>query len=149
SDDARLVLKILRKEWELATPDLKEASGIKERQRLIRAIDELQRTMKVIPGDVMYEPVFTYVWTVAEGRFPSELNARISRTDALREVARAYLNAAGMSGVGELSRVTGLSRPDAGLGNHQLVDEGYAERLASGVYRLTSLATQLAQNYIV
>jgi hypothetical protein len=139
SDDARTVLKVLRKEWEMATPDLKRASGIKERQRLTRAIDELQRTMKVIPGDVMYEPVFTYIWTLAEGRFPEELSGAVSRTDALREIARAYLNGAGVSGLGELSRVTGLSRPEAGRGNHQLVDEGYAVRVSTGIYRLASL----------
>ena len=139
SDDARAVLKVLRKEWEMATPDLKGASGIRERQRLTRALDELQRTMKVIPGDVMYEPVFTYIWTLAEGRFPVELEGGVSRADAVREIARAYLNAAGISGLGELSKVTGLSRPEAGRGNHQLVDEGYAERLATGIYRLASL----------
>jgi len=142
SDDARVVLKVLRKEWELATPDLKQASGIKERARLSRAIDELQRTMKVVPGDVMYEPVFTYVWTLAEGRFPDELTARVSRADALREIARAYLRSAGMTVQGELSRVTGLSRPDSGRGNHQLVEEGFAERLATGVYRLASLSKE-------
>jgi hypothetical protein len=139
SEDARAVLKVLRKEWEMATPDLKRASGIRERQRLTRALDELQRTMKVIPGDVMYEPVFTYIWTLAEGRFPVELEGGVSRADAVREIARAYLNAAGISGLGELSKVTGLSRPEAGRGNHQLVDEGYAERLATGIYRLASL----------
>ena len=37
---------------------------------------------------------------------------------------------------GELARVTGLSRPEAGLGNHALVSEGYATRLGPGVYRL-------------
>jgi hypothetical protein len=139
-------LKVLRKEWEMATSDLKHASGIKERPRLIRAIDELQRTMKVVPGDVLYDPVFTYIWTLAEGRFPAELNARVSRTEALREIARAYLTAAGMSGLGELSRVTGLSRPDAGRGNHQLVDEGYAERIETGVYRLSSLDTEACRS---
>ena len=41
-----------------------------------------------------------------------------------------------MTLLGELSRVTGLSRPDAGRGNHALVDEGFAERVANGVYRL-------------
>ena len=138
SEDARAVLKVLRKEWEMATPDLKQASGLKDRQRLTRAIDELQRTMKMIPGDVLYDPVFTYIWALAEGRFPAELNARIPRAEALREIARAYLTAAGMTGLGELSRVTGLSRPDAGRGNHQLVDEGLAERLEPGVYRLST-----------
>jgi len=142
SEDARAVLKVLRKEWEMATPDLKRASGIRERQRLTRALDELQRTMKVIPGDVMYEPVFTYIWTLAEGRFPAELAGGVSRADAVREIARAYLNAAGICGLGELSKVTGLSRPEAGRGNHQLVDEGYAQRIATGIYRLASLSTE-------
>jgi hypothetical protein len=36
---------------------------------------------------------------------------------------------------GELARVTGLSRPDAGLGNGALVAEGVAERTAPGTYR--------------
>jgi hypothetical protein len=37
---------------------------------------------------------------------------------------------------GELARVTGLSRPDAGLGNRALVAEGYAVNPAYGVYHL-------------
>ena len=39
---------------------------------------------------------------------------------------------------GELARVTGLSRPEAGRGNRALVAEGYATMLASGTYRLTA-----------
>ena len=38
--------------------------------------------------------------------------------------------------VTELARVTGLSRPDAGLGNRALVKEGYAVKVAEGTYRL-------------
>ena len=38
---------------------------------------------------------------------------------------------------GELSRVTGLSRPVAGRGNLALVAEGYATLLERGVYRLS------------
>jgi hypothetical protein len=38
---------------------------------------------------------------------------------------------------GELARVTGLSSPEAGLGNWALVDDGFAQRLAPGVYKLT------------
>jgi len=85
------------------------------------------------------------IWTLAEGRFPAELSVKVSRADALREIARAYLYAAGMSGLGELSRVTALSRPDAGRGNHQLVDEGYAERIGTGVYRLSSFNGRLPE----
>ena len=41
-------------------------------------------------------------------------------------------------GVLSLARVTGLSRPEAGLANRALVAEKYAEMLSPGVYRLTS-----------
>jgi hypothetical protein len=135
SAEARAVLKVLRREWEMATCDLREAARIKERAHLTRALDELQRAMKVIPGDVLYEPWFTYIWTLAEGRFPQELSVKVKREDALREVARAFLNSAGMTVRGELAKVTGLTRPEAGRGNHALVSEGYAERLEVGVYR--------------
>jgi len=37
---------------------------------------------------------------------------------------------------GELARVTGLSRPEAGLANRALVKEGFATMLAPGMYRL-------------
>ena len=39
---------------------------------------------------------------------------------------------------GELARVTGLSRTEAGLGNRALVAEGYATMLGTGVYRLVA-----------
>ena len=41
---------------------------------------------------------------------------------------------------GELARVTGLSRPDAGLGNRALVKAGFAVSPARGVYRLADVA---------
>ena len=140
SADARAVLKILRREWEMATGDLRAASGITDRPRFTRALDELQRTMKVVPGEVVYEPWFTYIWTLAEGRFSQELSKKVKREDALREIARAFLDGAGMTTRGELAKVTGLSRVDAGLGNRALVAEGYAERLEVGVYRLRTMA---------
>ena len=61
----------------------------------------------------------------------------VSRSVALKEVARCFLQGAGLTVPGELARVAGLSRPDAGLGNRALVEEGYAVMLASGTYRLT------------
>ena len=140
SSEARAVLKVLRREWEMATGDLRKESGVTDRARFTRAIDELQRAMKVIPGEVVYEPSFTYIWMLAEGRFPEQLSVKVRREVALREVARAYLSGAGMIGLGELSRVTGLSRVDAGKGNHALVAEEYARRLAVGVYALRDLA---------
>lgn len=136
SDDARAVLKVLRKEWEMATCDLREASKVTERPRFTRALDELQRSLKVIPQEVLYEPWFTYIWALSEGRFAEGLAKKVRREEALREVARAYLEGAGMTLRGELAKVTGLSRADAGKGNQALVREGYAERVEDGVYRI-------------
>jgi hypothetical protein len=139
SPEARTVLKVMRREWEMASRDLQQASRITERPRFLRAMDELQRTFKIIPSEVVYQPKFTYIWTLAEGRFPEELATAVTREDSLREIARAFLNGAGMTLRGELARATGLSAPDAGLGNWALVDEGFALRLAPGVYRLKKL----------
>lgn len=144
SDEARAILRILRREWEMATCDLRVESKINDRARFTRALDELQRAMKVIPGEVLYEPWFTYIWTLAEGRFSVELSVKVKREVALREIARAFLDGAGVTLRGELAKVTGLSRPDAGLGNHALVDEGYAVRAETGVYRLAELEQRLA-----
>jgi len=145
SADARAVLKVLRKEWETATCDLRQESKVVERARFTRALDELQRTLKVIPQEVLYEPWFTYIWTLSESRFAEELSTKVRREEALREVARAYLNGAGMTLLGELSKVTGLSRPEAGKGNHALVREGFAERVEQGVYRLSDLDERVSR----
>jgi hypothetical protein len=134
---AQRILKVLRREHELATADLRAESGVTERAAFTRALDELQKQMKVIPQDVIYQP-FSYIWMLAEDRFPEELRKRVTRKNALREIARAYLAGAGMSSLGETARASGLSRVDAGLGNHQLVDEGYAVRLRRGIYALAS-----------
>ena len=136
SQAALNILKVLRKEWEMATGDLRDASGIADRGAFTKAIDELQRMFKVIPSDVVYHPKFTYIWSLAESRFQDELEMTINREEALREIARAYLLGAGMTWRGELARVTGLTNPDAGIGNWALVDEGFAERISPGVYRL-------------
>lgn len=141
SKTARAVLHALRKEWEMATSDLRIDSGVKDRTKFNRALDELQAAMLVVPGGVYYEPKFTYTWTLAVGRFPDQLRQRIKREVALREIARSFLTSAGMTIPGELARVTGLSRRDAGLGNRALVAEGYATMLSPGTYRVASLST--------
>lgn len=140
SKDALSILRVLRSEWEMGTRDLRVASRIDERGRFTRAIDELQKTFKVIPSDVIYKPMFSYIWSLAESRFHDELGIRVSREVALKEIARSYLIGAGMALRGELASVTGLSRPDAGLGSWSLVDEGVALRLKPGVYRWEGLA---------
>lgn len=142
SKAARAILHVLRREWEMATADLREDVGIRDRTAFARALDELQAAMIVVPSAVFYQPKFTYIWTLAVGRFPDELRRRVSRDAGLREIARAFLSGAGLTVPGELARVTGLSRPDAGRGNRALVVEGVATMVARGTYRLADLSIE-------
>src|SRR5262245_18707202 len=98
----------------MATADLRDESGVKDRKVFSKAIDELQAAMIVVPSEVVYQPKFSYIWTLAEGRFPEQLAQKFDRKIALREVARCFLESAGMTYPGELAKVTGLSRPEAG-----------------------------------
>ena len=139
SRPAQAILRVLRREWEMATKDLRVDAGIADRAAFTRALDELQAAMLVVPSQVVYRPFFTYLWTLGIGRFPDELRRRVSRGVALREIARCFLTGAGLTVPGELARVTGLSRAEAGLGNRALVAEGSAEMLARGVYRLRQI----------
>src|SRR5262245_7318220 len=139
SPSALLILKALRKEWEMASADLRAASGISDRKLFNKAIDELQIAMIVIPSEVVYLPKFTYIWTLAEGRFPEQAGQKVDRQTALQEIARCFLQGAGLTLPGELARVTGLSRPEAGLGNRALVTEGFALSPSTGVYHLSGL----------
>lgn len=136
SKNARSVLKVLRKEWEMATADLRAESGIKEKKDLTNAMDELQRRMKAMPQEVVYVPKFTYIWTVAEARFPAQMNQKMKREEAIYRLAKNYLSAFGMTLKGELAGKFRLTRKEAGEANHRLVDEGFAERIETGVYRL-------------
>jgi hypothetical protein len=133
------VLRVLRREWEMGTADLRAESGLKDRKAFTHAVDELQAAMIVVPSEVVYEPKFTHLWALAEERFPEELATKVDRGTALREVARSFLTGAGLTVPGELARVTGLSRPDAGLGNRALVHEGFAVMVSQGTYRLSTL----------
>jgi hypothetical protein len=138
SDNARKVLRVLRREWEMATADLRTETKIKEKSDLTKAIDELQRRMKVVPQQVLYVPRFTYIWTLAEARFPEEIKIKMPRDEAVRELARAYLSICGMTLLGDLSGAFGFYRWESGRANHQLVDEGFSERLATGIYHLVT-----------
>lgn len=140
SRNAQKILKVLRKEWEMATADLKTDSGIPDRATFSKALDELQAAMLVIPSAVYYEPKFTYIWELAIGRFPDALRQRVKRDVAVKEIARCFLTGAGLTIPGELARVTGLSRAEAGLGNRALVTEGFATMLAPGWYQLVNTA---------
>jgi len=146
SRNAQKLLRVFRREWEIATADLRDESGVKDRYAFTKALDELQAAMIVMPSEVFYQPKFTYIWTLAVGRFPDGLVKRVKRDVALREIARSFLDGAGMTVPGELARVTGLSRPEAGLGNRALVAEGYATKLGPGLYCLASLSERNAES---
>ena len=137
SEDANKILKVLRKEWEMGTSDLRLETKIENRQKLTRAIDELQRAMKVVPSEVLYQPKFTYIWTLAEARFPKETAKKFSREDAVKELARAFLKMCRMTYRGEFAKALGITRKEAGLANHALVRERFAARVSTGVYRIT------------
>jgi hypothetical protein len=94
--------------------------------------------MMVVPSEVCYLPKFTYIWTLGIGRFPDALLKRVRRELAVKEIARCFLAGAGATLPGEMARVTGLSRPEAGRGNRALVAEGYATMLSPGTYRLAA-----------
>jgi hypothetical protein len=95
--------------------------------------------MIVVPDEAVYQPKFSYLWGLAEERFPEELATKVDRHTAPREIARCFLEGAGMTVPGELARVTALTRPEAGLGNRALVEEGYAVKMAHGTYRRAAL----------
>src|SRR4051812_11313887 len=139
SRPAQAILRVLRREWEMATADLRTEAQLADRVVFNKALDELQAAMIVVPSAVYYVPKFTYIWTLAVGRFPDALRRRVRRSDAVREIARCFLTTAGATVPGELARVSGLSRPEAGLANRALVAEGYAVMTAPGCYRLAAL----------
>ena len=139
SEDANKILKVLRKEWEMGTSDLRAETKIENRQKLTKAIDELQRAMKVVPSEVLYQPKFTYIWTLAEARFPKEITKKVSREDAVRELARAFLRMCRMTYRGEFAKALGITRKEAGLANQALVKETFAARVSTGVYKVTSI----------
>jgi hypothetical protein len=138
SRHAQAIVRVLRREWEMSTGDLRAESGVKDRKPFIRALDELQAAMIVVPSEVFYQPKFTYIWTLGVARFGDALRRRVSREIALREIARCFLAGAGMTVPGEMAGVTGLSRPEAGRGNRALVAEGYATMPSRGTYVLTA-----------
>lgn len=144
SKPARAILAVLRHEWEMGTADLRKDSGVTDRATFTRALDELQAAMLVIPADVVYEP-FTYIWTLAIGRFPDQLRRRVGRDEALREIARGFLTTARLTVPGELARVTGLSRREAGRGNRALVKEEWALMHAPGRYEVQAASGNLSR----
>ena len=123
----------------MGTSDLRAEAKIATRPRLTKALDKLQKCMKVVPQEVLYKPKFTYIWTLAEARFPKETAKTVSREEAVKEIARAFLQMGGMTYRGELSKALGFPRWEAGKANQALVKEGFAERISVGVYKLANL----------
>lgn len=139
SAESQRILEVLREEWESSTADLRKDAEIRDRKALTKSLDQLQRCMKVVPYEVLYEPRFTYLWTLAEERFPEELIEEVPREEAVYRAAKAFLTTCGMTLRADLSKALGLSRAEAGRANHRLVDEGFAARVSEGVYKLTKL----------
>lgn len=137
--NAKSLLQVLRREWEQASVDLRLEAGINDRKIFNKALDELQAKMKVVPCEVVYEPKFTYIWTLAEARFPNELKQKIERESAVKEIARAYLKAAGEASSRELAKLLGIAPLEANLGFLLLCQEGYARQVEKGIFRLKDL----------
>ncbi|MBC7796929.1 MAG: hypothetical protein H7Z37_08660, partial [Pyrinomonadaceae bacterium] len=94
SKDALKILEVLNREFESASADLRKETEISERSQFNKALDELQQQLRVMPSDVIYQPKFTYIWTLTEARFPIEMKQKITREKAITEIARAYLGGA-------------------------------------------------------
>ena len=137
--NARKILEVLRRDWEQASADLRAEAGIADRKIFNKALDELQAKMKVVPCEVLYEPKFTYIWTLAEARFPEELKQKISGETAIKEIAKAFLNAAGEVSSREFARLIGVTPLEANLGFLLLVQDAIARQVEKGVFRLKEL----------
>src|SRR5687767_11167355 len=56
SANALAILRVLRKEWEMSTSDLRKDARITSRAAFSKGLDELQAAMLVIPSEVYYQP---------------------------------------------------------------------------------------------
>src|SRR5688572_2168323 len=119
SGSANKILKVLRNEWEMGSADLRAEAQITTRPRFSKAMDKLQKTMKVLPQEVVYAPKFTYIWTLAEARFPEEMSIKMPRDEAVLALARTFLLLNGMTVLGDLSRAFGFHRWESGQANHR------------------------------
>ena len=90
SRHAQALVKVLRKEWEMSTSELRQESGVKDRAAFTRALDELQAAMIVVPGEVFYQPKFTYTWTLGVGRFPEALVRRVVERSPYAKLPAAF-----------------------------------------------------------
>ena len=75
----------------MATGDLRDESGVHDRSTFTKAIDELQRVLKVIPSEIVYQPKFTYIWSLTESRFQDELETPITRRRSVERNCESLL----------------------------------------------------------
>ena len=128
------------REWETSTSNLRDESGVKRERAFNRGdgrapgsdVDDPERGLLSAEVHLHLDACHRPLSRRAE-------EASRSRRRGARD-RPSFLAGAGTTFRGELARVTGLSRPEAGRGNRALVAEGYATMLASGVYRLSAPA---------
>ena len=98
----------------MATRDLRDESCVNDRKRFTAALDELQAAMIVIPSEVSTCRSSPTSGRSASAGFLTRWRKRVRHEVAVKEIARCFLAGAGLTIPGELARVTGLSRPEAG-----------------------------------
>ena len=76
SRGARAILKVLRREWEMATVDLRNESGDQGPRGVHESDGRTPGRDDRRAGRGALSPKFTYIWTLAVGRFPDGLTAR-------------------------------------------------------------------------
>jgi hypothetical protein len=137
--NSKKILQVLRTEWEMASADLRQEAGISDRKEFNKALDELQAKMIVIPNEVIYEPKFTYIWTLAEARFVKEMSEKLSREDALFGIVQAFLVSSGAVSTKTLAKLIGLTLLEINLGCLLLAENGLAEMISPTSYVLKNL----------
>ena len=50
----------------MGTADLRKESDVSDRKQFMRALDELQAAMIVVPNEAIYLPKFSYLWGLAK-----------------------------------------------------------------------------------
>ena len=111
SPDGRALLRVLRREWEMGTADLRDESGVEDRSQIHAGT---RRTAGGHAGGPQCGLTNRRSPTSGRSRwvdFPRRFAHAPRREVAVREIARCFLTGAGMTVRGELARVTGLSRP--------------------------------------
>ena len=109
---------------------------MKDRAAFTGALDELQAAMLVVPSEVVYQPKFTYIWTLGVGRFPDALRRRVSamrppaRDRALLSRRRGH-DGAGRAGARDRPVAPGSRPRQPRAGRRGLRDDALARRLSN------------------